>query len=58
MASVVTADELLDYEDLDMTSKVNGQIVDQNRTSGILFAGRIDCKYFRECMLDPSDLLD
>ena len=55
---VVTKDELPDYDDLAMTARVNGEVVTENRTSGMLFAlGDGVAKISEEAYLNPGDFI-
>ncbi len=55
---VVTKDELPDYDDLEMTAKVNGETVCVNRTSGMLFSlGELVAKISEDAYLNPGDFI-
>ena len=55
---VVTKDELPDYDDLAMTARVNGEVVTENRTSGMLFTlGELVAKISEDAYLNPGDFL-
>ncbi len=55
---VVTKDELPDYADLAMTARVNGEIVTENRTSGMLFSlGQLVAKISEDAYLNPGDFI-
>lgn len=55
---VVTKDELPDYADLAMTARVNGEIVTENRTSGMLFSlGQLVAKISESAYLNPGDFI-
>lgn len=55
---VVTKDELPDYDDLAMTARVNGEVVTENRTSGMLFTlGELVAKISEDAYLNPGDFI-
>ncbi len=55
---VVTRDELPDYDDLAMTARVNGEIVTENRTSGMLFTlGQLVAQISQDAYLNPGDFI-
>ena len=55
---VVTKDELPDYDDLAMTARVNGEVVTENRTSGMLFTlGDLVAKISEDAYLNPGDFI-
>ncbi|HAJ74353.1 MAG TPA: hypothetical protein DCM49_06130 [Lachnospiraceae bacterium] len=55
---VVTKDELPDYDDLAMTARVNGEIVTENRTSGMLFSlGQLVAQISEDAYLNPGDFI-
>ncbi len=55
---VVTKDELPDYDDLAMTARVNGEIVTENRTSGMLFSlGQLVAQISEDVYLNPGDFI-
>lgn len=55
---VVTKDELPDYADLAMTARVNGEVVTENRTSGMLFSlGQLVAKISEDAYLNPGDFI-
>ena len=55
---VVTKDELPDYADLAMTARVNGEVVTENRTSGMLFSlGQLVAQISQEVYLNPGDFI-
>ena len=55
---VVTQDELPDYDDLAMTARVNGEVVTENRTSGMLFTlGELVAKISEDAYLNPGDFI-
>lgn len=55
---VVTKDELPDYDNLAMTARVNGQVVTENRTSGMLFTlGDLVAKISEDAYLNPGDFI-
>ncbi|MDO5142775.1 MAG: fumarylacetoacetate hydrolase family protein [Eubacteriales bacterium] len=55
---VVTKDELPDYDDLAMTARVNGEVVTENRTSGMLFSlGELVAKISEDAYLHPGDFI-
>ncbi len=55
---VVTKDELSDYDDLAMTARVNGEVVTENRTSGMLFSlGQLLAQITEDAYLNPGDFI-
>ena len=55
---VVTKDELPDYDDLAMTARVNGEVVTENRTSGMLFSlGQLVAQISQDAYLNPGDFI-
>ena len=55
---VVTKDELPDYADLAMTARVNGEVVTENRTSGMLFSlGQLVAQISQDVYLNPGDFI-
>ncbi len=55
---VVTKDELPDYDDLAMTARVNGEVVTENRTSGMLFTlGQLVAQISEDAYLNPGDFI-
>lgn len=55
---VVTKDEMPDYDNLAMTARVNGQVVTENRTSGMLFSlGQLVAKISEDAYLNPGDFI-
>ena len=55
---VVTKDELPDYDDLAMSARVIGEVVTENRTSGMLFTlGELVAKISEDAYLNPGDFI-